>query len=123
LEFNHDAGVPGSGIRYLRNCEGVPSSQAGELIAPAHTLTSVTVQLDEVDTSRAYEVEVITDSSSVPIVIATVSLPTNTTQASATALTINIPTNTEIGVRLIRISGSGESTFDAINVIILMTQV
>lgn len=122
LVFTVDGGVTSQGTRYLRTGEGVFCSSAGINIQPAKTLSRITVQVNAVDASRAYDVQVISNSSSAsPTVLATLSLPTSSLEADSGALAVAVAASTELGVRLVRSSGSGASTFKQVNVLVVLT--
>jgi hypothetical protein len=106
----------------LKTGEGVECSSAGDYIAVNMTLVAVTVEVNVVDASRAYNVEVITSPSGTPSVVGTLNLPTSTRGAGTVSLSAAVAAGSEIGVRMVRSSGSGGSSFDDINVTVVLEQ-
>jgi len=120
LTFTHDSGVPGGGTRYLRTGQGIVCSSAGIRIDPASTIAIVTIRVDVSDGSRNYDVEVISTPSGSPSVLATLSFASGNVSAGGT-FSAAVSSGTELGVRVIRTSGSGASTFNFINVLVLLS--
>lgn len=122
LRYTHDAGAPSGGTRYLRIGQGVLSSECGDRIPVASTLTTVTIEVSVIDASRAYNLEIISDPTGAPDVLTTLNLPINTRGVTATGLSVAILANTEIGARLVRSAGAGSSTFNAVIANIVLMQ-
>lgn len=120
LIFTHDSGVPAGGTRYLRTGQGVVCSSDGIRIDPASTISVVTIKVEASDGSRNYNVEVISNPSGSPSVLATLALSTGNTNAGGT-FSAAVSSGTELGVRVVRSSGSGGSTFNFINVLVLLS--
>jgi hypothetical protein len=122
LHYHYDATVPVYGTQYLRNGRDVVTSSAGDRISKNSNLTALTVQLDQVDSSRSYKLEIMTESSLTGSVLNYVTIPTDTLGVHDTGITGAVSAGTEIGARLVRDSGSGESTFHNIIVNAVFTE-
>jgi len=66
-------------------------------------------------------VEVITSPSVTPAVVGTLNLLTST-RGAGTTFSAAVAAGSELGVRMVRASGSGGSTFDDINVTVVLEQ-
>lgn len=119
--YTHEAGVPESGTRYLKSGSIVCSS-CGDRLPTDSTLCAISIKVDSVDTTRTYDAQIITSPSATPVVISTLSLPLNTIGLSTNSVLVGIPADTEVGVRLFKTGGIGESTFNAIDVNIALAQ-
>jgi hypothetical protein len=107
--------VLAAGTRYLRVGQGILSSLCGDRIAVSSTLTTITVEVDIVDASRSFTVEILNDpTSGTPTVLGSLTLPVSTRGITTTALSVAIVADTEIGARVVRATGSGGSTFNSI---------
>jgi hypothetical protein len=106
----------------LRVGQGVLSSSCGDRIAVSSTLTTITVEVDVVDASRSYTIDILSDPAGTPAVLGSLTLPINVRGASTTALSVAIIADTEIGARIVRASSSGGSTFNSIVVNVGLTQ-
>lgn len=122
LRYSSDVGVPSGGLQYFRLAAGVFASEAGDLSTADATIRGVSVNVDSVDVSRAYDVEVLTDPSGAggtgPTLVATLSLATNTLRARSSSYVVAVSGLLDIGVRMRRTSGSGASTFQEAVVIV-----
>jgi hypothetical protein len=120
LRYTSSLGIPSGGTRYLRSGQDIASSLCGDFIPNDSTLTTISVQLNEPDDISTYEIDIISSPSGTPTVINSLLLPLSTQNIAVTNLTSNIPANTEIGVRVVRLTGSGESQFRSITVNLLI---
>lgn len=121
LRYTHSSGVPGgAGIRFLRTGQGVVCSSAGDRLGLATRIVGISVEVDDPDGTRPYDIEILRDPSGSgtfpPTPLATLSLPVGTIGVSTFALSVSVPVNTEFGARLVRTAGMGTSTFSDINV-------
>lgn len=111
MEFGSPGRVPSAGVRYLERA-GVACSLVPSLLPAAWTLIGLTITIDVVDATRAYDIEVVSDPHGVPAVIGTaLPLPLSTLSASTRALTTAVPANTLWGVRIRRATSTGQSSF------------
>lgn len=117
LEFSVSAGVPGSGTRYLDRAGVAVSSVPIRLPADA-TVIGMTVLVDAVDGSRAYDVQVVSDpgGADTSVAGASLALPLSTTEVSSRALSGTIAAATKWGILMTRTSGAGASTFADVRV-------
>lgn len=122
LRYNHNLGVPSVGTRYLYAGVGTLSSNCGDRIPVASTLSTITVEVDVIDASRTFTIEIISDPTATPVVIDSLTLPLSSRGATTTALTANIAADTEIGARIVRATGTGGSSFNHIVVNIILLQ-
>lgn len=119
--YTHNSRVPGSGTRYLRTGQGFVCSQGGDRLMVASTLTAISVEVELADVTNDYDVEVISSPSGVAVVLGTLALPSTSKGASTRALSVAVPINTEVGVRMVRTAGAGQSDFRRINVTVEYT--
>jgi hypothetical protein len=84
----------------------------------ASNITGISIRVDVVDASRAYQVQVVTNPDGAPASVATLALPVSTQSARTVALSAAIAAGTSWGVRIVRTSGSGASTFNDIAVLV-----
>jgi len=93
--------------------DGVVGSTAGIIIPRACTLTGGSIKVNAADASRAFDMEILKDSSGTPTVLATIALAVSATSAYSSSLSVAIAAGDEIGIRIVRTSGSGPSTFNS----------
>jgi len=118
LRYTTSTGVPNAGTRYLETGSGVFSSSAGDILTAAATLVGISINVNTIDTSRNYSVEVLINPSGASSIIGSLALPLGTQNNKRRDLAVAIPINTEIGVRVLKTSGSNQSTFSDVNVIV-----
>ena len=116
LEFSGNQRVPSNGTRYLR-VGNVFTSQAGYEIFEAVTLTAISIRVNTSDATNDYDLEILSPSSASQTVIATLSFPSGTT-ATSTTVSIAISAGSELGARLVRTAGSGNSDFVTYTVLV-----
>lgn len=121
IRYTSNGGVTGSGTRYLGTANGVFVSSAGDFSIENLILHGISINVDSTDGSRTFTVQVLTSPSTSPTVIASLTLPLSTRMASTTSLAVAIPSGTEIGVRVIRATGSGSSSFNDMVVNLLVS--
>jgi len=112
LEFASPGRVMSAGVRYLDR-EAIACSLIPTLLHAAWNLIGISIVVDLVDASRTYDVEVVSNPhTGSPAIIGTaLTVPLSTLSASTRALTTAVPVNTLWGVRIVRATGSGLSTF------------
>ena len=120
IQFFSDQNVPGgAGLRYLKVGQGVPSSVVGFRLPAAAILRGITIYTDAVDAIRTFDIEAVKDPSGVPVVLGTaLALPTGVDNASRRDLAGAIAISDEIGVRIVRTSGAGPSSFSSFTVVL-----
>lgn len=116
FRYTRNNKVPGSGTRYLRTGQGVDCSSAGDRLIRDVKITGISIRTNVSDGSRDYDVEVVSNPSGTPSVLATLALPSGSNSEGDDTLAVDVSAPTEIGVRLVRTSGSGSSAFNRINV-------
>jgi hypothetical protein len=83
------------------------------------TLRGISIRVNAIDASRAYQVDVVSNPDGVPAIIGSLTLPVSTQSARTTALApAATAAGTSIGVRIVRTAGSGQSTFNKITVLV-----
>ena len=102
----------------MRCGQGVLCSSAGDRTNVATTLTGISVQVDAIDAARSYDIEVVSSPSGTPVVLSTLNLATSTIGTSVSGLSVAVAANTEVGVRVVRATGAGASTFNDIVVVV-----
>ena len=119
--YTNSNGVPNGGTRFYRTGEGARVSSVGDVADAALIIRAVVSSVDVADTDRTYTVEVVSDPSGSPSVLATFTIDGNTSRfEKSTGLSVNIPVDTEFGVRVVRASGAGASSFSIHNVNVLV---
>jgi len=118
--YSANNGVPGGGTRFLSTFTGVATSSAGDRIIRASTLRGVSVLVSVVDVANSYDINVLSPSSGVPVIIATITLPISTIGAHTSSLSVAIAAGAELGAQIIRATGAGVSSFSNINVSVLL---
>ena len=122
LRYTHGGGVPDGADQYLRLGVGVFSSEDGDLLTADGQIRGISVAVDAQDSVRGYDVEILSDPSGVggtgPTVEATLSLATNTLRARDRTLSVAVSGLLDLGVRLVRTSGAGASSFGEIVVLV-----
>jgi len=108
--------VPGGGTRYMRTGQGVPCSNAGDRLIQDVKITGISIRTDAIDASRSFDIEVVSGPSGTPVVLATLTLPVSSQSAGINTLAVDVSAPTEIGVRIVRATGSGSSTWNDVNV-------
>jgi hypothetical protein len=84
----------------------------------ASNITGISIRVDTIDASRAYQVQVVTDPDGAVASVATLALPVSTQSARTVALSVAIAAGTSWGVRIVRTSGSGASSFNDLAVLV-----
>lgn len=116
FRYTRASTVPGSGTRYLRTSDGIDVSTCGDRLIQDVRITGISIRVDSADASRSYTVEVLSDPSGTPAVLASLTLPVSSTGAGRNDLAVFVTAPTEIGVRVVLATGSGASSFSNINV-------
>jgi hypothetical protein len=102
--------VPNGGTLYLDN-GSVNCAVAGITTATAMSITAISVRVDAVDAARNYNVDVVSNPSTAPVSLQTLALNgTISNQVSGLSVAVGA-VGTEVGVRIVRTSGAGPSTF------------
>ena len=115
VQLGHDGGVPGAlGIRLLRATEGVTTGDVGFLLPSASTLVGLSLTVDVAHPTNDYILEMLSDPTgrqgTGPTVLASLALPAGTRDpAPRRDLSIAVAVGIELGARLRRVSGSGNS--------------
>lgn len=111
-----DGSVPGSGERFCsigsktNTVVGIPTAFT--------TLIDLRVEVGVIDASRAYEIQLVADPAGTPVDVsgAKVTLPVSTRKAS---VVLNLPISlNSFGIKVVRTSGTGSSTFSAAQITI-----
>lgn len=105
--------VPSSGPLYL-SFSGVTNSSSGLTFPRTGNITSLSVTVDSADGSRDYDLDVVRDPTGTPVSLTTLALPSGSRSAYSSSLSISITAGWELGLRMVRTSGSGDSTFNDI---------
>lgn len=121
LPFVHTLGVPGAGgVRYLQFAGGAVASLGGFHLPADGRLRAITVLVDDATDTNTYDIEVLKDPAGrlgAPVVLRALALPATTLFVVNRTFTDAVLSTEELGVRITRTSGSGDSTFKTINVI------
>lgn len=115
LEFSTLLGVPGAGTRFLDRA-GVACTTAPVLLPDAVVLKGMSVIVNVADAARNFSVDVVTDPAGVPVVVGSLSLTATNTSNRRRDLSAVISAGALWGVRVVRTSGAGASTFADIRV-------
>jgi hypothetical protein len=110
-------GVPGGGTLYLRGTLNACSSVGYDMMR-ASNITGISIRVDAADASRAYQVQVVTNPDGAPASVAVLALPVSTQAARTVAVSGAIAAGTSWGVRIVRTSGSGASSFGNLAVLV-----
>jgi hypothetical protein len=112
--WTRDTKVPGGGTLFLDN-GAINCAVAGVTTATAMSITAISVRVDSADATRNYNVDVISSpSSGAPGSLQTLSL-NNVVSNFTSGLSVAVgAAGTEVGVRLVKTSGAGSSSFDNI---------
>lgn len=107
--FTKTIRVPAGGTHYL-DSDGVCCMVAGPIMMTGMTLIGISAKVDVADGARNYNVEVVTDPSGVPALQGT--LPFNNVVSNYRAdLNVALALGSELGVRVVKVSGIGRSNF------------
>lgn len=118
--YSANNGVPAGGTRFLSTFQNIATSSTGDRIIRASVLRGVSVKVDVVDAARSFDINVLSPSSGVPVIIATLTLPVSTIGAQTSSLSVALATGAELGAQIVRATGAGASTFSNINVSVLL---
>jgi len=116
MRYTHDSGIPASGTRYLRTGQSILCSSAGDRLINDVRMIGMSIRTNATDAVRDYDVEFIRDPSGSPVVLATLPLPSGSKSEGDNTFDAAVLATDEIGVRMVRTSGTGASTFNQINV-------
>lgn len=104
FQFGATATVPGAGTRQLlgpgNTLSGVRSNRAG-------TITGASIQVDAVDATRAYNLDIRINGVSA----VTLALPVSTIGAHSTALSVAVAAGDVLTAFMVKTAGAGASTF------------
>ena len=119
--YTNSNGIPNAGTRYYRTGQLARTSAVGDINGEDLIIRSITSAVDVADTANTYDVELVSNPSGVPIILATLTIDGNAGGQFHTliGLSINIPADTEFGIRVVRATGAGASLFSVHNVSIL----
>jgi hypothetical protein len=85
------------------------------------TIRGISVLVSALDGSRSYDINVLSPSSGVPVIVATITLPISTIGVQTSSLSVPIAAGAELGAQIVRASGvAAASTFSNINVSVLL---
>ena len=113
MQFGRTIPVPGAGgVLYLASPDGVTCSSAGPIMNSNGSILGGSVNVDIADASNDYDIEFLTEpSSGAPNVVETLSLLKGNREVLSRSFSTTFLSGTEIGVRVVRTSGSGDSAF------------
>lgn len=119
LAFSAPQRVPASGgLLYLRLGD-VACSSAGWVAGRPYTLEAIGVRVDIVDPSRAYRISVVdAPGDGAEATVGFVHLPVNTLEIYGSGLSGVILVGSELGVKVERTSGAGQSSFANITAVV-----
>jgi hypothetical protein len=118
--YTNSNGVPNAGTRYYRTGEGARTSSVGDTNTDDLIIRSITSGVDVADTARTYDIELVSDPSGVPAVLTTLTIDGNTGRFhTSVGLSINISADTEFGIRVLRATGTGASSFSVHNISVM----
>lgn len=117
LVFGNFSGVPAGGTLYLRCGQGAFSNSAPYRLFRDGVITGASIRVDTADASRDYDMEIVDDPTGSPSVLATLSM-SNVVGVTNGALSAVVSSDDDIGVRLVRTSGAGASSFTNITVLV-----
>jgi len=118
--YSANNGVPAGGTRFLSTFQNIATSSTGDRIIRASILRGVSVKVNVIDTARSFDINVLSPSSGVPVIIATLTLPVSTIGVQTSSLSVAIAAGAELGAQIVRATGAGASTFTNINVSVLL---
>ena len=118
LQFGRSGKVTGGGTIYLRWPDAVACSAAGFDAMRACTLKGISCRVDTADGSRNYNIEVVKDPDGVPALLGSALALNGVASNRRTDLNAAIAAGDSVGVRVVRSSGSGSSSFSSIVVLI-----
>jgi len=111
IQFSRGLQVPGgAGILYLSVGETVTSSAPVRMIREGN-LAGVSISVNYPDSSRSYKLSIEMDAGSGFTEVESVTLPVNTTTVGDPSLTADYAAGDLLRVSLVKLSGSGDSTF------------
>jgi hypothetical protein len=105
FQFGNTSGVPGAGTRQLASpgntLVGIRMNRAG-------TIKGASIQVDVIDATRTFDLDIRLNGTSV----ATLALPVSTLGAHSTALSVAVAAGDVITTFMVKTSGGGASTFN-----------
>lgn len=112
VRWTGSAGVPTTGSVFLQPGPNVIASTSGESFSIDTQLERISITVDTAETTKQYTVQVGTDPTGSFTPFATLVLPATSRIAfSASDIGVSLSAGVEYGVRLLRTSGGGSSTF------------
>lgn len=123
LTFTAPSGVPAGGTQYL-SLANVMGSQTGALLTADGAIRGISATVDQVDLTRTYSVQVLSDPSGAggtgPTIEASVALPANTLRVRDRTFNNSVSGLQDLGVRLVQTFplAPSASTFEEIVVIV-----
>jgi hypothetical protein len=114
VTLGHGGGIPPAvGVRFLRLIQDTNTGDVGFTLTAAATLIGLTISVDFAHPTNEYTVEMLSDPTgkqgSGPTVIGTLVLAATNRNAWRRDLSVAIAAGAELGVRVVRTSGSGAS--------------
>lgn len=107
--FARRAQVPNSGTLYLNHIDGVTASEVGLVLPAAVTITGLTISVNDANPTKDYRLELIDDPTGTPSVLAFVDLLATNRSNIDRSFSVSVPSGTELGMRVRRITGAGNS--------------
>ena len=104
FQFGATATVPAAGTRQLL---GPGNTLSGVRMNRAGTITGASIQVDSVDATRTFDLDIRINAASV----ATLALPVSTFGAHSVALSVAVAAGDVLTAFMVRTSGAGASTF------------
>jgi hypothetical protein len=120
--YSISTGVPTAGTRYMVTGDGVATSAAGDRISRDSRIRTITVEVQQIDTARSFDIEILSTPSGTPTLLSSLTLPVSTKGAIVTSLDVAVSAGTEIGARIVRATGTGQSSWNEANVTVGMIQ-
>ena len=112
LRFTFNNKVGPGGEQFLSIGDNLLCSEVGERLTADSTLRGISYSADAADSTRVYDVEVVSDPAGTPALIGSgLTINNETNDARRDLSTAITAASTLIGVRLRRTSGTGQSTF------------
>ena len=119
LRYTYNSKIGPGGEQYLSIGDNLLCSEVGERLTADSTLIGISFSTDAADATRVYEVEVVSDPAGSPALIGSGLTINNATNDARRDLSTSITAATTlIGARVRRTSGSGQSTFSKITVLV-----
>ena len=118
LQYGLTRRIPGQGEQYLFGPGPVATSSAGQKMLYAGTITGMAVQVDRIDSSRTYSIQVLVNG----VNSGAVSLASGVDNASTTALAVAYAAGDELSFRAVRTAGSGRSTFGEMSLLVAVQE-